>query len=70
MDHSRNHAQLVYSTFGDRGSTSKLYVYDEVGRLVTVTSFTLSIDEIENLIAGVRQAREDKAQGRLWEDAP
>lgn len=57
MRHSGNTATAINQTYGGEGVTIKVYVHDEVGRFVTVTSLSLSTRDLENHLDGIRRRR-------------
>lgn len=69
MDHSRNTATVIDTTYGGEGCTLKVYVHDEVGRFVTVAQVSLGTREMQEHLRRVLLRREELDQGTLF-DAP
>nr|CRY97803.1 hypothetical protein [uncultured prokaryote] len=66
MRHSGNWSTVIDQTYGGEGVTMKIYVYDEVGRFVTVSSLSLGTRELETHLTGVRLRREELDQLPLF----
>lgn len=73
MRHSGNYAQTVADRYELGGVITKLYVYDELDRFVTVANLRLSRRDLEHFLSGideVRKEHEDRQQPKLppWQD--
>lgn len=70
MRHSGNTATVVDCSYGGEGVTLKIYVDDEVGRFVTVTSLSLGLKDLHKLVEGVHRRRaelDDQTQDALFD---
>lgn len=67
MRHSGNIGHVINQTYGGEGVTMKVYVYDEVGRFVTVASLALGEKEVQHHLDGIAIRKRELEQPGLFE---
>lgn len=65
MRSSGNQAVLVHCSYALQRVDAKFYVYDELGRIVTVTQASLTRKQLERMLAGIRLYEDEHAQDEL-----